>query len=63
MLEQIDEDDFVTGAGEEDASETEGVDKDLAKLMGLKDKEKKEKKEKRRQAGQAEPNWRWHKSW
>ena len=46
MLEEIDEDDFVMGAGEEDASETEGMDKDLAKLMGLKDKEKKEKKDK-----------------
>jgi hypothetical protein len=45
MLEQVDEDDFVLGA-EEDASETEGIDKDLAKVMGLKDKEKKEKKEK-----------------
>ena len=36
MLEEVDEDDFVLGAPEE--SDAEGVDKDLAKAMGIKGK-------------------------
>ena len=48
MLEEVNEDDFVLGAAHEDeVSETEGIDKELAKAMGIKNTaEEKEKKEK-----------------
>ena len=47
MLEEVNEDDFVLGAEDEEMSETEGMDKELAKAMGIKSKtEDKEKKEK-----------------
>lgn len=41
MLENLDEDDFALGAQVEDGdSETEGLDKDLAKAMGIKKEER-----------------------
>ena len=47
MLEEVNEDDFVLGAEDEEMSETERMDKELAKAMGIKSKtEEKEKKEK-----------------
>ena len=47
MTEQVNEDDFVLGAPEEEMSETEGMDKDLAKALGIKNTgEEKAKKEK-----------------
>ena len=47
MLEEVNEDDFVIGAEDEEVSETEGMDKELAKAMGIKSKAgEKNKKEK-----------------